>query len=112
MTRETAGEDMARVEGNLAPLLWSLSGAQANDSGWPTFKGKYMEYPKFEKEWWAYRRTYHACVRDELTFRSLKDKCLLGGGGEFRPWMTIYEGELNEQEYWCHKRTLLGRKRG
>ncbi len=50
--------------------------AQANDSGWPTFSGKYVEYPRFRKEWWAYRQTYHGHVRDELVCRSLKEKSL------------------------------------
>ncbi len=51
-------------------------GAQANDSGWPTFSGKYAEYPRFRKEWWAYRHTYHGHVRDELVCRSLKERSL------------------------------------
>jgi hypothetical protein len=51
-------------------------GAQANDSGWPTFSGKYAEYPRFRKEWWAYRQTYHGHVRDELVCRSLKERSL------------------------------------
>ncbi len=53
-----------------------LVGAQANDSGWPTFSGKYVEYPRFRKEWWAYRHTYHGHVREELVCRSLKEKSL------------------------------------
>jgi hypothetical protein len=48
--------------------------AQANDSGWPTFSGKYVEYPRFCKEWWAYRQMYHGHVLDELVCRSLKEK--------------------------------------
>ncbi len=51
-------------------------GAEANDSGWPTFSGKYVEYPRFRKEWWAYRQTYHGHVRDELVCRSLKERSL------------------------------------
>jgi hypothetical protein len=51
-------------------------GWQANDSGSPTFSGKYVEYPRFRKEWWAYRQTYHGHVRDELVCRSLKEKSL------------------------------------
>ncbi len=35
-----------------------------------------MEYPRFHKEWWAYRQTYHGHVRDELVCRSLKEKSL------------------------------------
>ncbi len=50
--------------GELANLMRRLMGAQANDSGWPTFSGKYAEYPRFRKEWWAYRQTYHGHVRD------------------------------------------------
>ncbi len=50
--------------------------AQVNDSGWPTFSGKYVEYPRFRKEWWAYRQTYHGHVCDELVCRSLKGKSL------------------------------------
>ncbi len=37
-----------------------------------------MEYPKFKKEWWAYRRAYHAHVRDELSCLALKDRSLPG----------------------------------
>jgi hypothetical protein len=60
----------------LAALMQGLMGAQANDSGWPMFSGKYVEYPRFRKEWWAYRQTYHGHVRDELVCRSLKEKSL------------------------------------
>ncbi len=35
-----------------------------------------MEYPRFRKEWWVYRQTYHGHVRDELVCRSLKEKSL------------------------------------
>ncbi len=59
------------VGSEVAILVRSLAGAQANDSGWPTFSGKYVEYPQFWKEWWAYRH-----VRDELVCRSLKEKSL------------------------------------
>jgi hypothetical protein len=53
-----------------------MMNVQANDNGWPTFSGKYVEYPRFRKEWWAYRQTYHGHVRDELVCRSLKEKGL------------------------------------
>jgi hypothetical protein len=62
--------------GDVASLMRGLVGAQANDSGWPRFSGKYGEYPHFRKEWWAYRHTYHGHVRDELVCRSLKEKSL------------------------------------
>jgi hypothetical protein len=63
----------------LANLMRGLMGAQANDSGWPTFSEKYAEYPRFRKEWWAYRHTYHGHVRDELVCRSLKERSLASG---------------------------------
>jgi hypothetical protein len=62
--------------GDVVNLMRGLVGAQANDGEWPTFSGKYVEYPCFRKEWWAYRQTYHGHVRDELVCRSLKEKSL------------------------------------
>jgi hypothetical protein len=56
--------------------MQGLMGAQANDSGWPTFSGKCVEYSRFRKEWWAYRQTYHGHVRDELVCRSLEERSL------------------------------------
>jgi hypothetical protein len=63
-------------ESEMAILLGCLSRAQANENGWPIFKGKYVEYPRFRKEWWAYRRTYHGHIRDKLVSRALKEKSL------------------------------------
>jgi hypothetical protein len=40
------------------------------------FNGRYVEYPRFRKEWWAYRQTYHGHVRDKLACRALKEKSL------------------------------------
>jgi hypothetical protein len=60
----------------LASLMRGLVWAQANDNGWRTFGGKYVEYPRFRKQWWAYRQTYHGHVRDELVCHSLKEKSL------------------------------------
>jgi hypothetical protein len=62
--------------GELSTLMRGMMNAQANDSGWPTFSGKYVEYPRFRKEWWAYRQTYHGHVRDELLCCSLKERSL------------------------------------
>ncbi len=62
--------------GEVADLVRRLAGAQANYSGWPIFNGKYVEYPRFRKEWWAYKQTYHGHVRDELACRSLKERSL------------------------------------
>ncbi len=63
-------------EGELSALMRGMMNAQANDNGWPTFSGKFVEYPRFRKEWWAYRQTYHGHVRDELVCHSLKEKSL------------------------------------
>jgi hypothetical protein len=65
-----------KEEGELSALMRGMMNAQANDNGWPTFSGKFMEYHRFRKEWWAYRQTYHGHVRDELVCRSLKEKSL------------------------------------
>jgi hypothetical protein len=67
---------MGGAGGELMALMRGVMGAQANDSGWPTFSGKYVEYPRFSKEWWAYRQTYHGHERDELVCRSLKERSL------------------------------------
>ncbi len=64
------------ADGELSAFMQGMMNAQANDSGWPTFSGKYVEYPRFRKEWWAYRQTYHGHVRDELVCRSLKERSL------------------------------------
>ncbi len=55
-------------------MLKGLGRAQANDAGWLLFDGTYVTYPQYKKEWWAYRRSYHAHVRDELVCQTLKEK--------------------------------------
>jgi hypothetical protein len=42
---------MKGTGGELSVLKRGMMNAQANDSGWPTFSGKYVEYPRFRKEW-------------------------------------------------------------
>jgi hypothetical protein len=74
-TRPVMGS-LSRPGNKVTDLVRCLAGAQANDSGWPVFNGKYIEYPRFRKEWWAYRQTYHGHVRDELVCRTLKEKSL------------------------------------
>jgi hypothetical protein len=46
---------LGEEEGELSALMRGMMNAQANDNGWPTFSGKFVEYPRFRKEWWAYR---------------------------------------------------------
>jgi hypothetical protein len=68
---------MITKSGNkLADLIRCLNSAQANDSRWSMFAGKYVEYPQFRKEWFAYRGTYHEHVRGELVGLMLTEKCL------------------------------------
>ncbi len=45
---------LGEEEGELSTLMRGMMNAQANDNGWPTFNGKFVEYPRFRKEWWAY----------------------------------------------------------
>jgi hypothetical protein len=59
-------------------FMRSFGQMQANDSGWPTFDGRYVSYPWFKKEWEAYRQTYHSAVSYDLAARTLRDKCLQG----------------------------------
>ncbi len=60
----------------LMDFMRSFGQMQANDSGWPTFDGRYVSYPRFKKEWEAYRQTYHSAVSNNLAARTLRDKCL------------------------------------
>ncbi len=39
---------------------------------------EYVSYPRFKKEWKAYRQTYHSAVSNDLAARTLRDKCLQG----------------------------------
>ncbi len=78
-----ASEDEAVGARRAAPrylmdFMRSFGQMQANDSGWPAFDGRYVSYPRFKKEWGAYRQTYHSAVSDDLAARTLRDKCLQG----------------------------------
>jgi hypothetical protein len=59
-------------------FMRSFGQMRANDDGWPVFDGRYVSYPRFKKEWVAYRLTYHSAVSDDLAARTLRDKCLKG----------------------------------
>jgi hypothetical protein len=45
---------------------------EANDAGWPTFNGKFINYPRFRKELIAYRQTYHSIVSGDLAVKTLR----------------------------------------
>jgi hypothetical protein len=49
---------------------------KANDSGWPIFDGRYASYPRFKREWIAYRETYHSVVNNDLAAKALRDRCI------------------------------------
>jgi hypothetical protein len=76
------GEGATRTGGTgsryLVEFMRSFGQMRANDSGWPTFDGRFMSYPRFKREWGAYRQTYHSAVSDDLAARTLRDKCLQG----------------------------------
>ncbi len=62
----------------LIEFIRSCSQMRANDSGWPTFDGQYVSYPRFKREWRAYWQTYHVGMGEDLAARTLRDKCLQG----------------------------------
>jgi hypothetical protein len=64
--------------GDLLDIMRGFGHMQANDSGWPTFYGRYASYPRFKKEWKAYRETYHSAVNNDLAAKALRDKCIKG----------------------------------
>jgi ElaB/YqjD/DUF883 family membrane-anchored ribosome-binding protein len=81
----TGGEPMEGATGTggtgpryLVEFMRSFGQMRANDSGWPTFDGRFVSYPRFKREWGAYRQTYHSAVSDDLAARTLRDKCLQG----------------------------------
>jgi hypothetical protein len=62
----------------LLDIMRGFGHIQANDSSWPTFDGRYASYPRFKKEWKAYRETYHSAVNNDLAAKALRDKCIQG----------------------------------
>ncbi len=68
---------MAGPDG-LGNVLRGWGQLKANDSGWPTFDGRYASYPRFKREWTAYRETYHSVVNDYLAAKTLREKYVKG----------------------------------
>jgi hypothetical protein len=64
--------------GGLLDIMRGLGHMQANYSGWPMFDGRNASYPRFKKEWKAYRETYHSAVNNDLAAKALRDKCIQG----------------------------------
>jgi hypothetical protein len=63
---------------DLTGLLRGWGQMKANYSGWPTFVGMFVNYPRFKKEWRAYRETYHSVMSDDLAAKTLREKCVKG----------------------------------
>jgi len=87
----------------LMEFMRSFGQMRANDEGWPTFDGRYVGYPRFKKEWAAYRSAYHSAVSDDLAARTLRSKCLKGEASQ----MVSHLDDL--QEIWetldtCYER--------
>ncbi len=77
-SEDEAGGPCGASSGGLLDIMRGLGHMQANDSGWPTFNGRYASYPRFKKEWKAYRETYHSAVSNDLASKALRDKCIQG----------------------------------
>jgi hypothetical protein len=76
---EDEADGPSRVSsGGLLDFMRGFGHMQANDSWWPVFEGRYASYPRFKKEWRAYRETYHSAVNDHLDARALRDRCIKG----------------------------------
>ncbi len=77
-SEDEAGGPPGVSSGDLLNFMRGFGHMQANDSGWPVFDGRYASYPRFKKEWRAYRETYHSAVNNDLAARALRDKCVKG----------------------------------
>jgi hypothetical protein len=77
-TEDEEEEATGVASGDLLDFMRGFGHTQANDSGWPVFDGRYASYPRFRKEWRAYRETYQSAVNNDLAARALRDKCLKG----------------------------------
>jgi hypothetical protein len=73
----TIEDSMAGPDG-LVNVLRGWGQLKANDSGWPTFDGRYASYPRFKREWTAYMETYHSVANDDLAAKTLREKCVKG----------------------------------
>jgi F0F1-type ATP synthase membrane subunit b/b' len=63
---------------SLVDVMRGWGQLKANDCGWLTFDGQYASYPRFKREWRAYRETYHSVVNNDLAAKALRDKCIKG----------------------------------
>jgi hypothetical protein len=71
---------------DLTSLLQGWGQLRANDNGWPVCNGKYVNYPRFRREWVAYRETYHSVMNDDLAAKTLWEKCVKGDALKMVRW--------------------------
>jgi hypothetical protein len=62
----------------LASILLEWGQLRANDNGWLIFDGRYVSYPRFKREWTAYRETYHSVVNNDLAAKTLRERSVKG----------------------------------
>ncbi len=53
-----------------------LEQMRANDVGWPAFNRRFVNCPQFQKDWCAYRQTYHSMAENDLMAKTLREKCI------------------------------------
>ncbi len=75
-SEEETEEPYGAGSDSLLDVMRGWGQLKANDSGWPTFDGRYASYPRFKKEWRAYRETYHSAVNNDQAAKALRDKCI------------------------------------
>jgi hypothetical protein len=76
--RSRTEEDSMTGPDSLVNVLRGWGQLKANDSGLPTFDGRYASYPQFKREWTAFREMYHSVVNDHLAAKTLREKCEKG----------------------------------
>jgi hypothetical protein len=73
----------------LSSLLRGWGQMRANHNGWPMFNKRLMNYPRFKKEWEAYRQVYHARMSNDLAAKTLREKCVSRDAVKMIvPWRT------------------------
>ncbi len=75
---DEVGETCGVGSESLVDVMHGWGQLRANNSGWPTFDGRYASYLRFKREWRAYRETYHSAVNNDLAAKALWDRCIKG----------------------------------
>ncbi len=75
---DEVGETCGVGPESLVDFMHGWGQLRANNSGWPTFDGRYASYLRFKREWRAYRETYHSAVNNDLAAKDLWERCIKG----------------------------------